>query len=267
MNSIRSIILAVATVVCTAISAQKSIQSEVCWIDGNLAAAQTAAPSIDISTLVPGLHSFSIRVQDNEGLWSSPVTKYFVVPLDIPEKATAITEREYWIDNDVASRTALGTSPAQISLVELSQGLHSLTVRVKTDAGVWSATETKYFIIPSQNGQEVTTIARYMYWFDGDMENVVSGTLDEADGMLPVFIGRMTVGEHTLTWSVADSKDAWSEPQTESFTLTTANDITTTFAEDQNNGASWYTVGGQKLDKVPTAPGVYIRNGKKVIVK
>ena len=31
--------------------------------------------------------------------------------------------------------------------------------------------------------------------------------------------------------------------------------------------AAWYTLDGRKLDKMPTKKGVYIKNGKKVIIK
>ena len=32
-------------------------------------------------------------------------------------------------------------------------------------------------------------------------------------------------------------------------------------------GEGWYTVDGMKLDAAPTQKGVYINNGKKVVVK
>ena len=139
--------------------------------------------------------------------------------------ATQIAQREYWIDNQVAARTTLGASPAVISLDGLSTGLHSLTVRVQDDTGLWSSPVTKYFVVPKvtvDEGGEVveTTIARYMYWIDDEEDAAVTGTLDGASGVLPIDIGELTEGEHTLSWRVADSKGAWSEPKTEAFTFT-----------------------------------------------
>ena len=284
MNRIRSIVLAAALVVSMGTVAQKSIIGEVCWIDGNINEAQTASSLIDLSTLTMGLHSYTIRVQDSEGVWSSPTTKFFIIPLE-DKAATAIAEQEYWIDGKIASRTTLGASPAEISLVDLSPGLHSMTVRVKDDTGVWGSPTTKFFIIPLEDKtataiaeqeywidgktaartslgaspaeislddlsaglhsltvrvkddtgvwsspttkffiisqeEQSSTMARYMYWFDSDSEHLVSGVLTDFSGILPIDIGNLSEGDHTLSWSVADSKGAWSSVKTETFTFT-----------------------------------------------
>ena len=36
---------------------------------------------------------------------------------------------------------------------------------------------------------------------------------------------------------------------------------------DADDSAPWYTINGVKLTGKPTAPGIYIHNGKKVVVK
>ena len=217
MNRIRGIVLAAALVVCMGTAAQKSIVREVCWIDGNFNTAETASSSIDISTLTEGLHSYSIRVQDSDGVWSSPMTKFFIIPQE-DQTATAITEQEYWIDGKVTTRTTLEASPAQISLVDLAAGLHSLAIRVKDDTGVWSSPMTKFFIIPQE--EQSAAITRYVYWIDDDKEHVVSGTMTDVSGILTVNIGELSEGEHTLSWCVADSKSAWSSVKTETFIFT-----------------------------------------------
>ena len=54
------------------------------------------------------------------------------------------------------------------------------------------------------------------------------------------------------------------------FTLTLTdnpNSIGTLAAGNQSTKSSWYTISGQKLSKRPTKPGVYIHNGKKLVVK
>jgi hypothetical protein len=38
-------------------------------------------------------------------------------------------------------------------------------------------------------------------------------------------------------------------------------------ASDADDSAPWYTVDGVELTEKPTAPGIYIHGGKKVIVK
>ena len=85
MHKIRTMMFAAVSVVCTTMVAQKSITERIYWIDGDIGSAQTVTPDIDIASLSAGLHFFTIRVQDSENLWSSPLTKFFV----IPESATA----------------------------------------------------------------------------------------------------------------------------------------------------------------------------------
>ena len=235
MNRLRSILLAVATVVCTTMMAQtpNTITQQVYWLDGDISSAQTVTSTVDISGLLPGLHSYSIRVKDSNGLWSSIVTKYFVIPYNEPT-ATAIAQREYWIDGNVAARTALGESPAVISIGSLSSGLHSLTVRVKDDASLWSSAVTKYFIIPSATESSSVAIARYMYWIDGDVANYVEGNV--TGSAIEIDFSTLSEGTHTLSWRVSDTKGAWGMVKTETFTYSNL-----TAAGDWNVATNWNT--------------------------
>ena len=213
--SIRTILLAAASVVCMAALGQKSITAQECWLDGNFAARQPATATVDISGLPVGLHSYSIRVQDSEGLWSSAVTKYFVIPSPI-QPATNITACEYWIDSDMSTRATIGASPAQIDITDLTIGLHTFTIRTQDNNGVWSSPITKYFI--KEKVVEPTTIARYMYWIDDDVANRVVGELTATGGTLLVTLpGTLADGTHTLSWCVGDNKGVWSDVRTETF--------------------------------------------------
>lgn len=54
------------------------------------------------------------------------------------------------------------------------------------------------------------------------------------------------------------------------FTLTMTDNpdsIGTLAAGNQSTKSSWYTISGQKLSKRPTKPGIYIHNGKKVVIQ
>ena len=47
-----------------------------------------------------------------------------------------------------------------------------------------------------------------------------------------------------------------------------AQGITTTnYTNFTNSSGAWYTLDGVKLDKMPTRKGVYIMNGRKVVIK
>jgi hypothetical protein len=214
----RILMLAAVSVVCMMLSAQ-GIRQQVCWIDSDFEHAlssQTMAPALDISSLSAGVHTFTIRIQDTNGLWSAPVTKYFIVPATVTA-ATNIAAREYWIDGNIVARSELGASPAEISLVELSAGMHTLTARVKDDAGLWSAPVTKYFVVPTASMQEQATLARYLYWFDDDQEHRVVGTATEPSGVLDIALDGLTSGEHQLTLCFIDSKGAASQLVVQTF--------------------------------------------------
>ena len=281
MHKIRTMMFAAVSVVCTTMVAQKSITEQIYWIDGDIGSAQAVTSDIDIASLSAGVHFFTIRVQDSENLWSSPFTKFFVIPesvtaasiagreywIDgkfatraelgvspaeisllelsaglhsmtvrvkddagiwsspftkffvIPESVTAasIAGREYWIDGKVATRAELGASPAEISLVDLSPGLHTLTARVKDDAGLWSTPVTKFFVVPSASMQETATLARYLYWFDDDKDHRVVGTATETSGVLDIALDGLTSGEHQLTLCFIDSKGAASQLVVQTF--------------------------------------------------
>ncbi|MBO5628925.1 MAG: hypothetical protein J5965_07575, partial [Aeriscardovia sp.] len=151
MKRIRYLLIAAAALMCTAATAQKTIAERQYWIDGNITEAQTLAESptsIGIGNLKPGLHSLTVRVKDSDGLWSSQVAKYFIVPfVDNSVSGNEIVLHQYWIDGKIEAEPS-ETQPTAIVIGDLKPGLHSLTVRVKDKAGLWSSQVAKYFIVP-----------------------------------------------------------------------------------------------------------------------
>lgn len=220
MNRIRNLLLAAAGVVCLATSAQKTITNKVYWIDADYTSVRPTTTAIDISGLAPGVHSYHMRVQDSEGMWSAVTTKFFIIPHPAPEAgATAITAREYWLDGKLATRAPLANSPAVIDIGALSSGLHMFSMRVRDDKGRWSNVQSKYFIVPVKPDEQPdsVTITRCRYWFDGDMDHATMAPLTAANGILEIDLGDLATGEHTLSWMVGDSKGAWSKIMTQSF--------------------------------------------------
>ncbi|MBR5929961.1 MAG: hypothetical protein IKZ93_08270, partial [Prevotella sp.] len=166
-------------------------------------------------------------------------------------------------DNDVANCETLGESVATVEMNGLTQGLHSFTMRVKNDAGVWSSPMTKYFIVTADaflaNG---LTISRYLYWIDEN--EVVTGTLSSANDIITVFLSSLEAGEHVLTWMVGDSKGTWSPVYTESFVYDPS--MITTGIDDAGADSRkdvYYDLQGRRISKPVKGP--YIVNGKIVI--
>ena len=201
----------------------KTIKEHQYWIDGKIEARVTQEQqptTIDISNpkLKPGLHSFTVRVKDNTGMWSSQVAKYFIVPTaetSVGDKSIVL--HQYWIDGKLDAIVSSETQPSQIPISTLKPGLHSLTVRVKDNTGLWSSQVAKYFIVKDDDVMEETTITRYMYWFDEETADFKTGPLTSASGTMDIDISDVEAGIHTLWWRCGDSKGAWSEARSVEF--------------------------------------------------
>lgn len=193
------------------------------WIDGKIEAQVTLNQKdpidiIEIEGLLPGLHSLTVRVQDNTGMWSSQVAKYFIVPTaetSVGDKSIVL--HQYWIDGKLDAIVSSETQPSQIPISTLKPGLHSLTVRVKDNTGVWSSQVAKYFIVKDDDAVEEATITRYMYWFDEETDDFKTGPLASASGTMDIDISDVEAGTHTLWWRCGDSKGAWSEARSVTF--------------------------------------------------
>ena len=203
--------------------ADKTIKEHQYWIDGQIEARVTQEQQpeiIDIESLKPGLHSLTVRVQDNAGMWSSQVAKYFIVPFnETTVENKQIVLHQYWIDGKLDAIVSSATQPSTIDISnpKLKPGLHSLTVRVKDNAGAWSSQVAKYFIVKDDDLVEETAITRYMYWFDDASDDLHTGPLASASGTMNIDISDVEAGVHTLWWCCGDSKGTWSEPRSVTF--------------------------------------------------
>ena len=211
----RKIIILVAMLVWLAnvtVGAKNIINTQY-WLDGDVENAQVLLSQIDLSGVHAGIHTISVRAQDSEQAWSAPVTRYFLYS-PIEEKASGITDRQYWLDGKVSETKGLGTV---VDLAGMCPGLHSLSVRVKDNLGKWSAPVTRYFLVPRQEAEKVIT--NYCYFFDNKDAEMKLGVVTDEEPVFAIDASMLYPGEHTITWLVCDSNGAWSEPLTESFEL------------------------------------------------
>ena len=140
-------------------------------IDGNLSSSDT----FTISNLTMGLHIISFMAQDDEGRWSSPVTKEIGVG-DFPEVSILSISNCPTLDNClislgdmiVISALASSTTSEEIDIEtfewisnldgeisnslnltssDLSLGTHTITFRAKNSVGFWSANVSVSIIV------------------------------------------------------------------------------------------------------------------------
>lgn len=268
MNRKRFLWLTCAVFFCVLAKAQSgSIVAMEYWLDGQLANKQqltATTAEIDIEDLSPGFHFISVRSKDDKGLWSSVQTKHFLIPRPT-SLATSVTAMEYWLDGQIATKQTLSSSTTMIDIENLSPGFHYISVRAQDDQGLWSSVQTRNFVVPKVT--ETATITHYCYWFDDNTENVVTCAYTGSVDLMEIKVSGLSYyTEHKISLATRDSKGAYSTVLEEIFIIepiTTVINSTKRF----NNHEDWYSLDGKKLNGRPTERGIYIRNGKKIILK
>ena len=235
------------------------------WLDNEKLSQYTTLNSqaIDLGSLQPGLHKLMVRVKNNLGIWSNQMNRIFFIAPEAKGNASAITSCEYWLDGQIESHQVQNFTPAVIDISSLDAGLHMLTMRIKDDKGVWSNPVARIFYV-MQTPAETATITRYLYWMDSDKEHSVTGKIEDESNSMVIDITNLEAGDHTLHWSVADSRGVWSNIASETFTVYPAG-IGSIHVKMQDG--QWYDLHGRKLNGKPTRSGIYIVNGRKVLVK
>ena len=220
MSIIKYCIAALATVSCMVATAQGGIVEREYWLDNNTVLSQSlgASPTtLDISSLPAGLHWFTMRVKDGEGMWSPTLTKAFIIPNELDNStATSIRGGEYWLDENFANRQSIGAAPVTLDISSLSAGLHWFTMRVTDDLGFWSPALTRAFIIPNQKDlSTATSIERREVWFDNNVAE------RQTIGVAPVMldISSLPAGLHSLTMRVQDDLGYWSSTVSKYFII------------------------------------------------
>ncbi len=181
----------------------------------------------DLSSLAPGFHTMYTRVKNAAGAWSiSNVRPVYVGPTGAGSTVPNLTYAEYYIDTDPGYRlgtrvnfTTPGTSIDQNFVADLSgvsNGIHTLFVRVRNASGAWSLTSVRPFV---RSGITSTAppvaITRCEYYIDTDPGHglatnvpITAGT--SVDQSFVADLSAVSNGVHTLYVRVRDASRAWS---------------------------------------------------------
>lgn len=119
-------------------------------IDGSFDRAFEKVAVAGLNAPSTGLHTFSSRVKDNQGVWSPVFTQVIVVEATTTPTTVQLTQAEYFWDTDPGegSGTPFLATDGNFdrAFEQLQQtaipivnpvGLHTFNVRVKDNAGVW----------------------------------------------------------------------------------------------------------------------------------
>ena len=232
MNRTRYLGLSLLTLLCYMTAAAQGPTVTKCeyWIDqqfdSRTIVTMTGAEwnsSIDISALRAGLHSIAFRVADNNGLYSSALTKNFLLVQGTGTGDNSLQTYEYWFDQkfDAKKSGAIPTGGV-INIDEdisaLNHGLHSIAMRVVDKNGVVSSALTKNFLLVQGTGTGDNSLQTYEYWIDHDFGNRKSGEIPTG-GVVNIDedISALNYGLHSIAMRVIDKNGIVSSVLTKNF--------------------------------------------------
>ena len=136
--------------------------------------------SFSTANLSYGVHSFNIRFKDNNNLWSSVESNFFLKLAPQVQTNREIIAYEYWLDNDYSNSIFVNTTPTQtiniselLDFTSLSSGVHIVNIRFKDNTGLWSSVESNFFLKLAPQIQTNREIIAYEYWLGNDYSNAV----------------------------------------------------------------------------------------------
>ena len=234
MNRTRYLGLSLLTLLCYMTAAAQGPTVTKCeyWIDQQFDSRTTVTmtgaewnSSIDISALRAGLHSIAFRVADNNGLYSSALTKNFLLVQGTGTGDNSLQTYEYWFDQkfDAKKSGAIPTGGV-INIDEdisaLNHGLHSIAMRVVDKNGVVSSALTKNFLLVQGTGTGDNSLQTYEYWFDQKFDAKKSGAIPTG-GVINIDedISALNHGLHSIAMRVVDKNGVVSSALTKNFLL------------------------------------------------
>ncbi len=177
-----------------------------------------------------GLHKFSVRVKDNQGVWGSVFTNVIIVESTTTPNPVTLTQAEYFWDTDPGEGSAtpllavdgdFNSAFEKVAIAGLgapSVGMHTFSIRVKDNQGVWSPVFTNIINIESTTTPIPVSLTQAEYFwdvdpgegsatpllaFDGNFNNTFEKFLGDA---IPI-VG--PIGLHKFCVRVKDSQGIW----------------------------------------------------------
>ncbi|HPX76619.1 MAG TPA: T9SS type A sorting domain-containing protein [Bacteroidales bacterium] len=187
--------------------------------------------NFDITALPNNVNLLNIRYKDENGKYSSTLSKLFVKLPDAEIVGTNnLVSYEYWFNNDYTNVQTIAISPTQthllntnIDITALPDNVNLLNIRYKDENGKYSCTLSKLFVKLSSATDIVDNkLTDYMYWFDNDFANATIVSLPQnvkAHNWVELLSlpSNMEGGNHDINIRFKDSLDMWSVPFSKTF--------------------------------------------------
>ena len=198
---------------------------------GNVASIDTTL-NVSLAGITPGIHTLYVRAKDDQGRWGFTQRRVFMVHTG-GNGPRQLAQLEYFIDTDPGrgqgtqlplTGTTISDSTYTLNLAGVSPGIHTLYVRAKDDAGAWSFTQRRVFMVSSVGGAN-RKLAYLEYFIDDDpgRGQGVSLALQDSinsDSTYTLDLTNTSPGIHTLYVRARDNAGAWSFVQRRVFMVT-----------------------------------------------
>nr|WP_290642343.1 PKD domain-containing protein [Labilibaculum sp.] len=218
-----------------ALAASQKLNTIQYWFDNDIESAITStfvatnqldhSELIDLSTLSGGMHLLNYRIKNEANIWSCVVSKQ-IIKREALVESQKLNTLQYWFDNNVESAitsTFAATNQLDhselIDLSTLSGGMHLLNYRIKNEANIWSCVVSEQ-IIKRENNTQAHQLTTVQYWFDSNIENIVTTTIpasDKVDSKELIELSELPVGLHVINVRIKDESNIWSSVITKQF--------------------------------------------------
>ncbi|MFH2143679.1 MAG: PKD domain-containing protein [Bacteroidota bacterium] len=170
---------------------------------------------IDANAINDGLNSINFQVMDEQEIWSSALSRYF-----LKSNTHFINAYQYWFNNDIASAVTVDVFPAKIVLIDdpidasgLNEGMNIFHLRFRDEQNLWSSTISQFFFKTSTGISDTAKVCAYQYWFDNDFvnavtENIISQPQPLISASVPADM--LTDGLHVFNVRFKEENGLWS---------------------------------------------------------
>ncbi|KAF0151704.1 MAG: esterase/lipase/thioesterase, partial [Ignavibacteria bacterium] len=186
---------------------------------------------LDVSGLENGIHILGFRVKDTDAKWSHTYNKIFIKESFSNNVTSTIVYGEYFYDTDpgIGNGYSISFTPSTnislfklFDLKELSNGIHTLTVRFKDTHGKWSQNFTKMFLKERFSKNETVVIVKLEYYIDQDpgydlATPVPLVSVENIEKNFFADLSKVASGIHTVYLRAKDNYNAWSHLYSKTF--------------------------------------------------
>ncbi len=186
------------------------------------------------SELENGIHSFSLRFQDENNDWSSVLTQFiYKLPEVYLVENPKIVKYEYWFDANYENKVTQNTPIDEVVILNenfdvssLSNSIHVVNIRFQDEHGDWSSILSQFFYYTESQLIILKEITSYQYWFNDDFENqtataVTASSQYELDTFVIPENAGIGIGTHTFHLRFKDNAGMWSSVLSETFEVET----------------------------------------------